>query len=347
MSVRRKDLVLLSERLGPITLEEQRLEAGGTAIVSSAQLWTHADIRANAGDAAAVVIGATEPFDATALQALPDLRAIIRRGVGLDNVDLAAATALGIVVANVPDASVEEVSDHALTLLLAVERRILPLDAAVREGMWHRDPGAVQAIRVPIRRLSELSLGIVGFGRIGQSLARKAAGVYGSIMAADPYGLQGDADGLGVGLVDLDTLISSADHLSLHAPLTRETHHLLDAAAMARMRPGAIVVNTARGGLVDEGALAEAIGSGHLGGAGIDVTEYEPIPIADPILTVERTLLTGHSAMASTTAQRELARRSVDATIDLLAGRMPASIVEMGVLASPVLRIPELRTRDA
>lgn len=334
-------VVLLSQRLGNVTAEERRIEASG-AEVRSAPLWNLDEIRTNGVEADMIILGAVEPFDAAALAALTHCRAVIRRGVGYDNVDVEAATRLGIVVANVPDASVEEVSDHALTLLLSLERRVIPLDAAVHAGKWQRDPSAVQAVRAPIRRFSELTLGVAGFGRIGRALARKGVGIYGSVLAADPFGDPAAAAALGVQLVSLPDLLARADHVSLHMPMGPDTHHLIDEAALATMRPGAMVANTARGGLIDEIALLLALESGHLGGAALDVTEREPVATDDPLLGNERVILTGHSALASVTAQQELGRRSVEAVVDLLAGRHPSSIVNREVLDSTLLRIPAL-----
>jgi D-3-phosphoglycerate dehydrogenase len=330
-------LVLLSTRLGPVTDVERRIESDGLAEVRAAALWTLDEIHANAHDAAFIILGAVEPFDAAAMDGLPNLRAVVRRGVGLDNVDIAAATERGIIVANVADASVEEVSDHALALLLAVERRVAGLDAAVRT-----DPATLPDLRGEIRRLRELTLGLVGFGRIGQAIASKATALYGRVLATDPYARPEDAERLGVALVGQADLLGSADHLSLHVALTESTRHLIGPAAFAAMRDGVVIVNTARGGLIDEIALGEAIRRGQVRGAGIDVTEREPIRPGDPILELPRTLLTGHSAMASVTAQAELGRRSVDAVIDLIHGRPPASIVDPTVLRSRRLRLPAL-----
>jgi len=334
-------VVLLSERLGPVTAIERRIDTDGRAVVRSAALWTTGEIHANASDAALIILGAVEPFDAAAFDGLPRLQAVVRRGVGVDNVDVAAATERGIVVANVTDASVEEVSDHALALLLAIERRVGALDAAV-----HGDPSSIPRIREPIRRLRGLTLGLIGFGRIGQALARKTTGIYQRVIAADPFGRSADAERLGVTLVGLPQLMGEADHISLHVPLTPDTRHLIGPAAFDAMRDGVVIVNTARGGLIDEAALGKAIASGKVLGAGIDVTAHEPIPPDDPILVIPRLILTGHSALSSTTAQVELGRRSVDAAIDLLDGRRPASIVDPSVLASPRLRIPELASTE-
>ena len=251
----------MSQRLGAIGDEERRIEAAG-AELRSAPLWTHDEIATNGAGADVILAGAVEPFDAAALGSLPDLRVLVRRGVGVDNVDVDAATRLGILVANVPDASVEEVSDHALALLLALERRIVALDAAVHHGVWQLDPKGIAAVRDGIRRLAELTLGIAGFGRIGRALARKASATYGRVIVTDPLLDAAGAAQAGVELVTVDELVARADHISLHAPLLPSTHHLLDAAVLDRVRPGAILVNTSRGGLVDEQALVAALREG-------------------------------------------------------------------------------------
>jgi len=341
----RPAVVVLSERLGAVTAQERRLEAAG-AVVRGAPLWTREDIVANAAGAEVVILGAVEPFDAAAMERLPGLLAVVRRGVGHDNVDLDAASRLGIVVANVPDASVEEVSDHALALLLAVERAVPWLDAAVHEGRWRHDPAEIEAIRRGARRLNRLTLGVVGFGRIGRALARKARAVYGRVVASDPVVAPDEAARAGVELLGLDDLLGAADHVSLHAPLLPATRHLIGARALAAMRPGAVLVNTSRGGLVDEAAVLAAVESGHLRGAGLDVTGQEPLAPDDPLLRSRRVVLTAHPAAASSTTAVELVARSVDAAIDLVNGRRPASVVNEDVLASPALRHRALARTD-
>jgi D-3-phosphoglycerate dehydrogenase / 2-oxoglutarate reductase len=338
-----RPVVVLSERLGGIGSEERRIEAAG-AELRAAPLWNYDEIRANAADARIVLLGAVEPFDARALESLPRLDVVVRRGVGHDNVDDAAATRLGILVANVPDASVEEVSDHALALLLAVERRIVPLDRAVHDGVWQRDPRGIAAVRTGIRRLSELTLGVVGFGRIGRALAIKAAALYARTIVADPVLDAGAAEAAGVTLLPLDELLAEADHISIHAPLGPATHHLINADRLSQLRRSAVVVNTSRGGLVDESALIAAVRDGGIRTA-LDVTEQEPIPAGDPLLTVDGVILTAHSAASSETAGAELGRRSVDAVVDILEGRLPASIVNPEVLTAEGCRVRALRVR--
>ena len=337
-----RPLVVVSERLGAIGPEEERIAQAGAELRSVA-LWSHEEIAANAGDAEIVLLGAVEPFDGRALSSLPRCRAVVRRGVGVDNVEVGAATRLGILVANVPDASVEEVSDHALALLFAIERRIVPLDRAVHAGEWQRDPKAIGTVRNGIRRLSELTLGVVGFGRIGRALARKAAGAYGRMLVADPIAPAAAVREASAELVPLDELLGTADHITLHAPLEAGTRHLIGPDSIARLRPGVVIVNTARGGLIDEAALLAGLREGRIAAAGLDVTEHEPLPEGDPLLTAAGVVLTAHSAASSATASDELARRSVDAVVAILEGRQPASIVNREVLEVAALRAAGLR----
>jgi D-3-phosphoglycerate dehydrogenase / 2-oxoglutarate reductase len=334
-----RPLVLLSQRLGQVTDEERRLETAG-ARVESAALGDLDAIRANAADAAVIIVGAVEPFDAAAIAALPQTHALVRRGVGHDNVDIAAATKAGIVVANVPDASVEEVSDHAFASLLALERRLFELQALVRDGVWSTDPAAIQHVRTGSRRFADLTLGVVGFGRIGQAMVRKARGTHGRVQVYDvvtpsPERLDG------VPTASLADLLATSDHISLHIPMAPESRHLVGADELASMRPGAIIVNTARGGLIDEDALAKALRNGPVALAALDVTAQEPVDLAGPLGDPEiadRLLLTAHSAAWSVTAATALAVGSVDAARDLLAGELPVSVVNPEVLGLPALR---------
>lgn len=340
-------VVVVSERLGALTVHEQRLTTLGVE-VRSAPLWSADQILSHASDADVVVLGAVEPFDRDVLAGLPKLAAVVRRGVGFDNVDVAAATSLGILVANVPDASVEEVSDHALALLLALERRLTDLDRGVRSGRWNAEPAALHEARVACRRLSDLTLGIVGLGRIGTAMARKARSVYSEIVAFDPALSPDIARQRGVISVGFQDLLSRADHVSLHLPMTSDNRYLVGEEELAQMRRGAVLVNAARGGLVDEAALARALRAGHLSGAGLDVTETEPLPSDSPLLDIgEPLVLTAHSAAWSSTATTNLAAGSVDAAIAVLDGRLPVSVVNSDVLVEPALRVKELRSASS
>jgi D-3-phosphoglycerate dehydrogenase len=333
--------VVHSARLGALTDIEQQIAAQPGVELVSAALDTTERIHAHAAGAAIVMAGAVEPLDDAAFAPLTDLVAVVRRGVGVDNVDLAAATRRGIVVAHVPDASVEEVSDHALALLLAGARRLKPLDTAIANDVWGDDPGTFAAVRQPMPRLGQTTLGIVGFGRIGRALARKARGVVGRILVHDPYA---PATADGVEIVDLDTLLAGSDLISLHTPATPETEHLIDERSLALLRDHAVLVNTSRGALIDEDALVAALTTGRLGGVGLDVTEHEPIGPEHPLARFPNVTLTGHSAASSTVASTELRRRATDAALAVLQGRRPDAIANPEVLDHPSLRLALIPT---
>jgi D-3-phosphoglycerate dehydrogenase / 2-oxoglutarate reductase len=334
-------IVVYSRRLGALTETERRI--GTVAELREAPLFSAGEIVEHGRDANVLLVGAVEPLTAAVLRRLPDCVGVVRRGIGHDNVDVEAATKLGIVVANVPDASVQEVSDHALALCLALARRVVPLDRAVHaqhaDPATGPDPGRVQATRRGMRRLDQQTLGVVGFGRIGAALAGKARHLFARVLVSDPAVPAASIAAAGALPAGLDELLASADIVSLNAPLVPATHHLIGERALARMRPGALLVNTARGGLVDHDALARALDQGRLAGAGLDVTDPEPLPAGHPLLRGDAVVLTGHSAASSETATAELRRRSVDAVLAILAGRHPDSVVNPEVLDRPGLRM--------
>ncbi len=260
---------------------------------------------------------------ADAIAACPDLRVIVRYGVGVDNVDLEAARARRIHVANVPDYGAEiEVSEHALALYLAVQRRIPSRDREVREGKW----GIGQAAMIPNRE--NAVLGLIGCGRIGMQTALKfRAFGFGRVLVFDPYLSAQDAAGAGVELTDLATLCAAADVVSLHAPLTDQTRHLLDEQHIALMKPTSIVINVSRGGLVDEVALARALREGRLFGAGIDVFEQEPVRADNPLLSAPNTLLSDHAAWYSERSVAVLQRKAASEVARVLDGQLPKAWV--------------------
>ncbi len=237
------------------------------------------------------------PITSAHIDAAPNLRIIARYGIGVDNVDLEAARKRRVYVANVPDYGAEDVSDHALALYLSVQRRIVARDRAVRAGAW----GVGQA--EPMQRTATLRFGLVGYGRIARALHRKLAALGArDVLVTDPV-LERAPEGSE--LVDLITLAERADVISLHAPLTERTRHLVDAELLARMKPGAILINTARGGLVDERALLEALRSGRLR-AGLDVFEAEPPPAGHPFFELDNVVLSDHTGWYSETSIFEL-----------------------------------------
>jgi D-3-phosphoglycerate dehydrogenase / 2-oxoglutarate reductase len=271
----------------------------------------HGDQKAvlRAVEGARAVLVRESPLTASAMDAMPDCHVIVRYGVGVDNIDLVAAAERGITVANVPDYGIEEVSDHALALLLAVERRIVPRDKAVRAGGWNI------ARAEPMRRLTMLTLGIIGHGRIGQAFHRKAAALgLARVLIHDPSD---------PGSCDLDDLLTGSDIVSLHVPLTPGTAALIGADRIARMRPGASLINTARGGLVDEGALAAAIASGRLRGAGLDVFAIEPPSSDNPLLALPQVVLSDHTGWYSEASIADLQRKAAEEVARVLRGESP------------------------
>jgi len=253
-------------------------------------------------------------------------RIIARYGIGLDTIDVDAATSAGIIVTNVPDYCIDEVSDHALALVLALGRGVARLDRAVRAGRWSPMDAA------PLHRLRGRTLGLVGFGRIAQALATKAGAVGLRVVAHDPFVADEAIAGGGAEPVDLATLLAAAHIVSLHAPLTPETHHLIGPRELAAMPAGALLVNTSRGGLVDLAALHEALASGHLGGAALDVLEDEPPAPDDPLLARPDVVVTPHASFYSEESVAELQRKATEQVIEALAGRVPPYTVNAAQL---------------
>jgi D-3-phosphoglycerate dehydrogenase / 2-oxoglutarate reductase len=269
--------------------------------------------------AVAVVAGPIIRLDRAHQERLRGCRAIVRYGVGLDNVDVAAAAEHGIAVGNVPEYGHEEISNHAIALLLALHRRLFQYDRSVRLGGEGAPPIET------ISRLSECTLGLVGLGRIGQRVAQKARAFDMRVIGTDPQMLPAEAEALGVELVDLDTVLRESDCVSLHVPLTGETRHMIDDRAIALMRPQAGLINIGRGGLVDESALVRALQEGRLMGAALDVTEIEPLPLTSPLLDAPNVILSPHVAWVSKPALYELRRRTAEVVARLVgaAGAAP------------------------
>jgi phosphoglycerate dehydrogenase-like enzyme len=267
-------------------------------------------------DGAIGAIASTDPFSADVLRATPSLRVIARVGVGVDTVDVDAASALGIQVVTTPGANDQSVADHTIGLMLAVLRRIPELDADVRAGGWNRT-GAYAA-----RQLAGATVGLVGFGRIGRRVAARLAGFDVDLLVHDPML---PADTLHAS-IPLDALLRRSDIISIHCPLTESTRHLIDAEALAVMRPGAVIVNTARGEVVDELALVDALRAGRLGGAGIDAFADEP-PSGSPLLGMPNVVLSPHNGGLSTVSIAEMTSRVTRAVIEVAAGRVATDLL--------------------
>lgn len=317
------ELVVLKTDPGVIEVGEAELAllAGSGARLVERPCRTEDELLEHGRDAAAILT-LDEPLTARVIAGLRGCRVIARFGIGVDRVDLEAATAAGIVVTNVPDYCVDEVSDHALGLLLAVTRRIVPLDRAVRDGVW--DTAAVAG---PVRRLRGRRLGIVGFGRLGRSFAAKAQALGLEVVAYDPNVADSDIEAAGVRSLSLDALIASSDIVSLHVPLTPQTRHLLDRQRIDSLPAGAVLLNTSRGGLVDEKALAAALREGRLGGAGLDVFETEPPPRDHPLLGLPNVVVSSHSSHYSLEAGADMRAKAFGNVARVLRGEAPLSPV--------------------
>ena len=272
-----------------------------------------ADQVATAGAGAVALLAQYAPITDEVLAALPLVRVVGTYGASLDNVELPAAARRGLRVVNVPDYGVDEVADHTLGLILALTRGIVGLDRAVHAGTWDFRGGG------ELRRSSSQQVGVIGLGRIGSAVARRALAFRFRVVAADPTRPAVE----GVRLVELEELLATSDLVCVTTRFDPSTRHLLDAAAFARMKSGAYLVNTSRGGAVDQAALVDALRSGHLGGAALDVLEREPITPDDPLLSLPNVVLTPHAAFYSRESLVEMKRRAAEAITVALADLGP------------------------
>ncbi|OGO24202.1 MAG: hypothetical protein A2144_13090, partial [Chloroflexi bacterium RBG_16_50_9] len=257
------------------------------------------DIIAATSDADAV-IGRDGPFNRKVISSLKKCRLIMTPKIGIDNIDVAAATEMGICVANQRGLSAEEVSDHAMILLLASARKILKLDKMVRTGGWRVFHGReMQAVWRGISQIKGQTLGLVGFGAIPRAMVPKAKGFGMRVVAYDKYVAADVMKKMGVEAMELNQLLKESDYVSVHAPLTPETRHMMGLAQFKMMKPSAYFINTARGPVMDETGLLEALTKGYIAGAGLDVFEVEPVKMDNPLLKLDNVIVTGHSGFYS------------------------------------------------
>jgi D-3-phosphoglycerate dehydrogenase len=289
-------------------------DAGFTLLENeSTRPWTGADLAPLLGRADAAICG-VEEYSREILEQAPRLRVIARLGVGLDNIDLDAARALGVDVVNVPGGNASAVAELTIALMLSVLRKVPAMDAGLRQGHWDRHVG---------HELSGKTVGLIGFGAIARLVARRLSGFDVTIRAYDPYASPAAAEELGVTLGSLDEVIGDADVVSVHAPRTPETHHLVDADILTAMPRRAVLINTSRGGIVDETALVEALERGEIAGAGLDVFEHEPLPPEHPLLRLDTVVVTMHAAADSVEAYHHIGMSTAQAVIDVFSGREP------------------------
>ena len=306
--------VLLTDRAWPDdSVERAIIEAAGLRLVSGPPDPAPAEEieRLVREHQPAAVMTCWAQVSAAAIAAAP-VRHVARLGVGLDNIDVPAATARGAWVTNVPDYCIDEVSDHALAMVLAWTRGLIPANRAVHEGVW--DPAAAR-----LRRLASLTCGVVGLGRIGRATANKLGAFGARVLGSDPGATAAPS---GVELVELGELLGASDVVVLHAPLLPATHHLIGAAEIARMPVGGLLVNVSRGGLVDSDAVAAALSGGHLSGAALDVLESEP-DVPQALRAHAGAILTPHIAFSSDVSLIELRRSAAEEVVRVLRGDPP------------------------
>lgn len=259
-----------------------------------------------------------EPITARVLDALPQLRVIGRFGVGLDSIDVQAATNRGIVVTNVPDSNITEVATHAVALALALTRRLHRYDRSIRSGKWDFEgPGA------GVRRVSTQVFGLLGFGKIGQRVAASAKAIGFEVWAHDPFMSDEAISSHGVRPATFSDLIAGADVVSIHVPLIESTRNLIGAAELAKFKAGANLINVSRGGLVDEVALAAAVAGGHLAGAGLDTFAVEPLASNSPLRDLENVILSPHAAHYSAESYAETRLKAFRDVARVLGGKTP------------------------
>ncbi|MGO2820448.1 MAG: C-terminal binding protein [Brachybacterium tyrofermentans] len=310
-----------------ITEEQAVADAAGAELVL-AQTRTEDEVIEAAQGADALLVQYA-PITRRVLEALPSVRAIGRYGVGVDTLDLDAATEVGVAVSNVPDYGTEDVSDHAVALAVSLSRGVVELDRNLRAGTTSLAPVK------PLHRLSTRTVGVIGLGRIGAATARKARALGFSVHGYDPMREAGSTTEDGIAVRTQDEVLAESDVISVHVPLTEQTHHLISTEALARMRPGSMLVNTSRGGVVDTAAVVEALQSGHLRGAGLDVFETEPLPQDSALRDCPTAILTPHASWYSEESETELKRRVIENVVEVLAGRRPRNILNPEVLESP------------
>ena len=314
--------VVITDHRFPNVEQERRAveEAGGNLVV--AQLNDEDELAELCKDADGVLT-VRAPITRRVIAAMQRCRIIVRYGIGIDSVDIPAATERGIMVANVPDYCVDEVSDQALTLLLMLSRQMNPAISLAREDRW-------SISKMPaLHRLRGQTCGLAGCGKIGSLLAGKAAALGMRILIYDPYLSESRCREMGAELGSLDTLLARSDFISLHMPLNEETHHLFGEAAFAKMKNTACIINTSRGGLIDEAALLAALDTGKIFGAGLDVMESETsfTSTGRALVNHPKAIVTPHTAWLSDEARTTLQARAVEQVIACLKGETPYGLV--------------------
>lgn len=307
-------VILTDYEFENLQYEEEVFQNSGLDIeFIKVQCKTEEEVIEHAKDADAI-LNQYAPVSRRVIESLQNTKIISRYGVGVNTIDLDAAKEKRITVANVPDYGMEEVSNHALALLLSWARKVTLLNNEVKKGNW--DFKAC----VPIHRFNEQTVGVLGFGRIPRRLIEKVKPLGFKTVAYDPFVSAEEMAAVGVEKMELDDLIRHADYLSVHVPLIHDTYHLINEERLSKMKRNAVIINTARGPIIDEKALADALKKGIIAGAALDVTEEEPVSINSPLLEMDNVIITPHSAWYSEEAMIELRQKAAKNIVQVLSG---------------------------
>ena len=320
--------VFIAEKLDALGVELLKKEA---TVISEPGLSADKLIeRLNETQADALLVRSGTKVTRAILEAVPSLKVVGRAGTGVDNIDIPAATQQGIIVVNAPTGNSIAAAEHAIALMASLARNIPQADAAMRRGEWNRHAYTGKA-------LSGKTLGIVAMGRVGSEVAKRAKGLSMDVIAYDPYFPAERAAAMGIRLVGLDDIWANSDFISLHAPLTDSTRAIIGRDSLAKMKKGVFIINDARGGLIDDEALGEALDSGKVAGAAIDVFEEEPPPATHPLLNRPNVIVTPHLGASTEEAQLDVAREIAEAVLGALRGDVVASAVNAPMIAPELL----------
>ena len=316
-----KPVILIAEELSPATISV----LGDQFEIRHCDGANRAELLSNLASANAVLIRSATKMDAEAIAAAPNLKIIARAGVGLDNVDVPAATAAGVLVVNAPTSNIVSAAELAVSLLVAVARNVVPANLALKNGQWKRSQfGGVE--------LQGKTVGIIGMGKIGMLVAQRLAGFDMKFVAYDPYVKNAPAGGPEIKMVSLDELLAVSDFVTIHIPKTPETSGLIDAGALAKMKPTAFVINAARGGVLDESALFEALKAGTIAGAGLDVYATEPCTDS-PLFALDNVVATPHLGASTEEAQEKAGVAVAESVVAAFAGKEVPGAVNAKELA--------------
>jgi D-3-phosphoglycerate dehydrogenase len=303
-----KPVVLIAEELSPATIAV----LGDQFEIRHCDGANRAELLPGLASANAVLVRSATKMDAEAIAAAPNLKVIARAGVGLDNVDIPAATAAGVLVVNAPTSNIVSAAELAVSLLLAVARNVVPANLALKNGQWKRSQfGGVE--------LQDKTVGIIGMGKIGMLVAQRLAGFDMKFVAYDPYVKSAPSGGPEIKMVSLDELLAESDFVTIHIPKTAETNGLIDTAALAKMKPTAFVINAARGGVLDESALFDALTAGTIAGAGLDVYATEPCTDS-PLFALDNVVATPHLGASTEEAQEKAGVAVAESVVAAFAG---------------------------